>query len=199
MLDRASLRLKGGMRQGDRLILTKPIGVGVIMAADRRGAARAAASGPAVAGMLLSNRRAAEIAVPQCHAMTDVSGFGLAGHLLEMLEASGLRAQLDLAAIPLLPGALALAERGFASSLTVANATLKGALDRGRPLSAVDIALLFDPQTSGPLLVAAAEHEAEAIVDALRSNGYARAAIIGEVLEPAAGSSRLALAGAFSA
>jgi selenide,water dikinase len=198
-LDRASLRLKGGMRSGDRLILTKPIGVGVIMAADRRGAARASASGPAVAGMLLSNRRAAELAAPRCHALTDVSGFGLAGHLMEMLEASGLHARLDLAAIPLLPGALALAERGFASSLTSANATLESALDRGRPLSPVDVALLFDPQTSGPLLIAAAEHEAEAIVCALGSNGYARAAIIGEVLEPSAGSPGLALAGAFSA
>ena len=109
--------------------------------------------------------------------MTDVTGFGLAGHLLEMLDASGTAATLDLAAIPLLPGAEALAALGHASSLAPANRAVTARMwftDSPRA------ALLFDPQTAGGLLAAVPADHAETLLAALRDQGET-AAIIGHV------------------
>ncbi|MCZ8044064.1 MAG: selenide, water dikinase SelD [Beijerinckiaceae bacterium] len=170
---------KGGAKAGDRLVLVKPIGAGLIMAADMRGAVRAEVSEAAIASMLLSNAQAAAILAPIAHAMTDVTGFGLAGHLIEMLRPPGLSAAIDLAAVPLLPGALELAKAGYRSSLTVQNEVLKDAL--AGSLSPVDLALLFDPQTSGGLLAAVPEQAAAGLVASLWTKGYAAAAMIGAV------------------
>ncbi|MCX8509300.1 MAG: selenide, water dikinase SelD, partial [Rhodobacteraceae bacterium] len=110
-----------GAQAGDALILTKPIGTGVILAAEMAGQAPGRVVAAALAMMDRPQGKAARLLAPHAHAMTDVTGFGLAGHLLSILDASGLTATLDLAAIPLLPGALALAEAGHGSSLLPAN------------------------------------------------------------------------------
>ncbi|NLZ41894.1 MAG: selenide, water dikinase SelD, partial [Comamonadaceae bacterium] len=180
-IDPGAIRLKTGARTGDRLVLTKAIGTGVVLAADMRGAATGETGQAAIASMLQSNFCAGRILAPFARAMTDVTGFGLAGHLLEMLRGTGLSAQLNLSAVPLLEGALALAKAGFRSSLTGQNEVLAGALRSTRALEAHELALLFDPQTSGGLLAALPPDAAAGCVEALRGEGHA-AALIGEIV-----------------
>lgn len=173
---------KGGARPGDALILTKPLGTGTILAAEMAGAAvPGLLLGEVVAAALASMGRpagpAAAILAPEAHAMTDVTGFGLAGHLLEMLAASGCAATLRLRAVPLLPGAAALAALGHASSLAPSNRAVSG---RMLFTDGPEAALLFDPQTAGGLLAAVPLHRAEALLEYLAAAGET-AAIIGEV------------------
>lgn len=149
---------KGGFRVGDQLVLTKPLGTGVILAAHMRSAAVQARGdwvNGAIDNMLQSNAPAAavfsELDVSAC---TDVTGFGLVGHLTEMLRASAVTADLYLADIPLLDGALQLSEAGVKSSLYQQNAKALKALSIAAEVAADPrFALLFDPQTSGGLLV----------------------------------------------
>lgn len=168
---------KGGAAPGDRLILTKPLGTGTILAAEM---ARAA-PGRAVAACFASQMRplSADAAIlgPEAHAMTDVTGFGLAGHLLEILDASGCAATLDLAKVPLIEGAARLAAAGHRSTLYPAN---RIAADRMTMPDTPEAALLFDPQTAGGLLAAVPAARAEALCTALREGG-APAAVIGTV------------------
>jgi selenide, water dikinase len=173
---------KGGLRPGDALILTKPIGGGVIFAADMRAQAPAGAVEAALAGMLASNREPARVLSAQgAQAATDVTGFGLAGHLAEMAEASGCAVDLALGAIPLYPGAAALARQGFSSSLVAENRLLEERLRSLQPLSLPALALLFDPQTSGGLLAGLPSDCARACLSALHASGAPHAAIIGQV------------------
>jgi selenide,water dikinase len=197
-IDPAALRRKGAALPGDRIILTKPIGTGIVMAADMRGACRGGVAEAAIRAMLRPNATAARLAAARAHAITDVTGFGLAGHLLEMLRAARLSARLDLAGVPLLEGALALAEAGHRSSLTAQNLALAGQMAAEDRLSDSDLALLFDPQTSGPLLIALPSDDAEALCAALHAAGDREAAIIGEILPAAAaGAPPLRCAGHF--
>jgi selenide, water dikinase len=178
---------KSGLRTGEALVLTKPLGVGVLFAAQMRLQAKAAWIDAAIDSMLLSNQSAAAILRQHgATACTDVTGFGLAGHLLEML--SGLGAQIDLAALPALPGALECLRGGFASSLAAANRSALSSTTGAENVAAHDrLALLFDPQTSGGLLAGVpADHAAECL-EALRTAGYAQVAKIGNVTVPAAG------------
>lgn len=188
------LMRKGGLAPGDRLILSKGLGVGLVMAADMRGAAPAEASAAAIASMLVPNARAGAVAAGLAHAMTDVSGFGLAGHLHEMLRASGVSARLDLDALPLIDGALALARAGFMSSLTPQNQILATVID-GASTPEI-LALLFDPQTSGPLLIAVTAERAQQCLGALQAAGYGAAAIIGEIVADDRSEPRIRLSGA---
>ncbi len=140
---------QGGALPGDSIILTKPIGTGVILAAEMRGLAR----GDVVAGALSSMQRplavSASLLSPVAHAMTDVTGFGLAGHLMNILESSSVAARISLASVPVLPGAERLAKLGIRSSLWQSNAGLESLVSRiPSPLSD----LLYDPQTAGGLL-----------------------------------------------
>jgi selenide,water dikinase len=174
--DGAVLR-KAGLRPGDALVLTKPLGTGTLLAADMRGRAKGRWVAAALAHMQRSNRAAA--AVLRAHgavAATDVTGFGLAGHLLEMLRASGLDAELWPERVPLLDGALETAAMGLLSSLHPANERL-GAAVRGEPGPRRD--LLFDPQTSGGLLAGVAPQRAAACIAALHEAGDLAAAIVG--------------------
>lgn len=193
---------KGGGRPGDALILTKALGSGTILAAEMaRARLPGLILGEAVAACHAAMRRplgpAAAILSPVAHAMTDVTGFGLAGHLLELLEASGCGAELALDAIPLLPGAEALAAAGYASSLAPQNRAAtdwKVADHSGTGLRHIGPdtprrLLLNDPQTGGPLLAAVPADWAEALLDALRTQGET-AAIIGHLV---AGSARITL------
>jgi selenide, water dikinase len=175
--------LKGGAQPGDALILTKAIGSGVIMAAEMA-LARApdVVLGEAVAHALTRMQHplgmAAAILAPHAHAMTDVTGFGLAGHLHEMALASGVAATLTLADVPLLPGALALSAAGHASTLAPANrAALAGVLLAPDTAQA---ALVFDPQTAGGLLAAVPADQSQTMLTRLHDAGE-EAAIIGYV------------------
>ena len=166
---------KGGARPGDRLILTKALGTGVLLAAEMARAARGRDVQTALRSMLASN--GAAVAVLRQHgarACTDVTGFGLGGHLLEMLEASDCGAVLHEAALPLLPGASGLLSAGHASTLHPANRAVLIAACEG-----VVPEILADPQTAGGLLATVPADSAEACVEALRQAGYPDAADIG--------------------
>ncbi len=173
---------KGGARPGDALILTKPIGSGTILAAEMaRASLPGGLLGEAVAAcwalMIRAQGAASAVLAPEARAMTDVTGFGLAGHLLEMLDASGCAATLSLDAVPVMTGAEALAAAGQASSLAPAN---RVAAARMTFTESPRAALLFDPQTAGGLLAAVPVERAEALVAALRAGGD-DAALIGMV------------------
>jgi selenide,water dikinase len=145
-----------------------------------RGRARARWVEAALAEMRRSNRMAASVLMAHgAMGMTDVTGFGLIGHLGEMLAASGTAATLDLAAIPLYDGASALAREGIASTLLPENLAL-GSLLRGEVDDATR-AILFDPQTSGGLLAGIPPDRAAACVAELQSAGYHHAAVVGHV------------------
>ena len=168
---------KGGLRLGDRLILTKPLGTGVILAADGRGRAPAGAVEDAIATMLQSAAASAICLLRHgATACTDVTGFGLLGHLVEMLRASQMNAMLDPAAIPALDGAFDLFSLGIASSLHPDNLAAMTALDAGEadPIAS----LLIDPQTAGGLLAGLPAECAASCLGELRALGY-RAALIG--------------------
>ncbi|MBW6505819.1 MAG: selenide, water dikinase SelD [Rhodobacteraceae bacterium] len=167
---------QAGALAGDVLILTKPIGTGVVLAAEMIGQAPGRAVAAALDSMCRAQTAEAAILAPVAHAMTDVTGFGLAGHLLGMLDASGLGARLELAAVPLLPGALALAEAGHASSLLPAN--LAALSERMTAPPGPHTALLADPQTAGGLLASVPAEAATRTLQALLDCG-AEAAIIG--------------------
>ena len=187
LADRAKLLRKGGMRPGDRLVLTKPIGTGALFAADMRRRARGAWIAAALETMQQSNRAGARCLHRRgASACTDVTGFGLLGHLVEMIRASevdvGVDVELDLGAIPFLAGALDTVAAGITSSLQPQNLRLRNAVrDHGKAAGDPRWPLLFDPQTAGGLLASVAGSEAEACVADLRALGYPRAALIGRV------------------
>jgi selenide,water dikinase len=168
-------------RPGDALILTKPLGTGVILAAEMALAAPAAAVTAAIASMARPQGAAAALLAPQARGMTDVTGFGLAGHLLRLLDAAGLCARLELDALPVLAGAEALLARGIRSTLHAANAAHAG--PRCRLPAGPRAELLHDPQTAGGLLAIVPAEAAADLVAAIRAGGLAAAAVIGR-LEP---------------
>jgi selenide, water dikinase len=172
LCDRPPITLAGAL-EGDVLILTKPLGSGVIMAAEMAGQARGDLVAKAFAAMI-QPQGGASLALARAHAMTDVTGFGLAGHLAGLCEASGLGAVVTLADVPLLEGALALSEAGVGSTLLPDNKAGAGPVSGAiGPLGD----LMFDPQTAGGLLAAVAEAEVEGILAALRAAGYPAARI----------------------
>jgi len=169
---------KQGARAGDALILTKPLGSGTLLAGEMAMRADARDISALWRWLVQPQGGAAAILAPHAHAMTDVTGFGLVGHLDEMLAGSGLCARLDLAALPVMAGAKALAEAGIASTLAPANrAALVGRIDTDDSARA---ALLFDPQTAGGLLAAVPAKLAPSLVATLQDAGYS-AAHIGQI------------------
>jgi selenide,water dikinase len=173
-----TLTRKSGLRRGDALILTKPLGTGIVLAGHMRGLTRAAWLAAAIDSMCRSNATAARIlrehAVTAC---TDVTGFGLAGHLAEMTSASSVAATIWLQAIPVLPGALELVATGVESTLAPDNARIVPNLGT-EPRERV----LIDPQTSGGLLAGVPAARSAACLRALTAAGMT-AAIIGVVEE----------------
>lgn len=180
---RGSLLRMSGLRPGDRLILTKPLGTGVIFHADPRGEARGPWIQAALASMLRPNLAAARVACEAgASAATDVTGFGLAGHLGEMLRASGVSAVLDVAALPALPGALELLARGLRSTSHAANERAgRGLAMTPEALAHPRLPLLFDPQTSGGLVFGLSPERAALALERLRAAGDDAATIIGSV------------------
>ncbi|MDP3512391.1 MAG: selenide, water dikinase SelD [Sulfuritalea sp.] len=180
----AGVLTKGGMRPGDALILTKPIGTGTLFAAHKLLKARGRWIDAALESMQLSNRAAMPcLTAHGATACTDLTGFGLLGHLVEMTKPSGVDAELDLAALPLLAGAAECVAAGVLSSLQPANLRLRRALaNQEEAAGHPNYALLFDPQTAGGLLASVPADQAEACLAALRAAGYPHAARIGRVL-----------------
>jgi selenide,water dikinase len=168
---------------GDRLVLSKAIGTGVIATALKHGAAPPAVLAAAVASMTLLNAGAGAAALAAgVRAGTDVTGFGLLGHLHRMLAASGGAARIEAGAVPLLPGAAELAAAGFVSGGTRANTErLRGYADLDPSIPAELGVLLHDAQTSGGLLLAARPAAASALLADLRAQNLP-AALIGEVI-----------------
>ena len=184
LIDRDGILRKGGMRPGDRLLVTKPLGTGTLFAADMRHKARGTWIAAALAMMLQSNRAGALCLHRRgASACTDVTGFGLLGHLVEMVRASEVDVELDLRTIPSLPGALDTIAAGITSSLQPQNLRLRRAV-RNVDGAAADPRwpLLFDPQTAGGLLASVPDRESHACVEELRSLGYAQTSLIGRVL-----------------
>ncbi len=180
------------LRPHDRLVLTKPLGTGVVLAADMRGLAPGHIWQSTVDSMLRSNADAARLALEHdVAAATDVSGFGLLGHLGEMLQASRVDATIDVAQVPALPGALDFFARGLHSTAHAANAEARRFTVKGELPDASTIDLLIDPQTSGGLLVAVAPNDADAYVTALHQAGDPTARIIGHI-HPGPGQAHLA-------
>jgi selenide,water dikinase len=184
----APVLYKHGGRPGDALIVTKALGVGVLLAAHMRGAADTAELGVAITTMDHSN--AAALDVLRRHdvsALTDVSGFGLAGHLGEMMRASGVGATIDVAAVPALAGALRCVREGAVSVLQANNELALA--DFGCKMAGVAdprVRLLADPQTSGGLLAAVPASNADDCVAELKRAGYVDSAIIGVLTAGAA-------------
>lgn len=185
-----SLLRKGGMQPGDVLVVTKPIGTGAIFAAHMRSKARGPWVASAVQHMLRSNGDASVVLQGSgATACTDVTGFGLVGHLAEMCRASSAAARVSLSAVPLLEGARDVVGKGILSSLAPANMRARHLVEV-RPPSLVNedaYALLYDPQTAGGLLASVPASQAEACVRALVGAGYPSAAVIGEVVAPEGG------------
>jgi selenide,water dikinase len=194
-LERNALLKKASARHGDRLILSSPLGTGVIFAAHQQGAADGRWITEARATMLHSNGAAALIASEiGSSACTDVTGFGLLGHLLEMLQGRDLKADVYVDQVPLLAGTVELFNAGFESSLQGANKhAVARELANASSNTGAEVDALFDPQTSGGLLIAVAEAEATNCLQRLQEAGYGRAAIIGEIHSLQTGEKQLSL------
>ena len=189
---------KGGLRPGDALVLTKPLGTGVLLAAHARAAAKGRHLASALSCMRQGQGQAARILLSAGAAgTTDVTGFGLLGHAAEMARAGGVRLCLHLSALPLLAGALEAVARGEASSLAPANrAAGRDSLGGGGGGGAEAhpaFQLLFDPQTAGGLLAGVAKEGVEEALKALRAAGYTAAAQVGEVLDAQPGEPLISL------
>jgi selenide,water dikinase len=181
---------KGPLQAGEVLVLTRPIGTGVLFAAAMAGMAEPGWLEDALVLMQQSQAPLVELLRHHgCRACTDITGFGLLGHLGEMLAPTS-RVQLDPGAIPALAGALPLLERGWTSTLSPSNARALQLLDGPVDLvgsgdgaqRAAQLALLIDPQTCGPLLAALPADRAAAAVEAMGRLGFPRAAVIGRVI-----------------
>jgi len=181
------MRNRGG-RPGDQLVLTKPLGTGVITTAIKHAVAPEPAQAAAVASMLRLNREAAAAMLAvETHAATDITGFGLLGHLHYLALASGLAATVNSEAVPLLPGAAMLAQAGEVPSGTRSNERFL--LSRVELAPGVDLAsrtLLCDAQTSGGLLLAVSEAELPRLLAELRSRNET-GSVIGSLEEGIAG------------
>jgi selenide,water dikinase len=175
------VRRNSGAKAGDALILTKPIGVGIYSAAIKKETLDADGYAEMIATTTLLNKIGADLAQDDAvHAITDVTGFGLLGHGLEMARGSGLRLVVKASDIPLLARAAELAQQGFVTGASHRNWTSYGgsvALPEGLPEWRCH--LLTDPQTSGGLLVAVAPERAGALVRTIREAGYPAARVIG--------------------
>ncbi len=185
LVDRDQIMRKSGMQTGDVLILTKALGTGTLFAADMRLKAKGRWIDAALTSMLLSNQAAGSCLHHHgANACTDVTGFGLLGHLVEMTRSSGKSVTLKLNNLPILEGALEMIETGIYSSLQEQNVRLRRAIkDPGKLTEHKHFPLLFDPQTSGGLLASVPANNAQACLAELKKSGYHLSTVIGEVTD----------------
>jgi len=179
------LKRNSGARAGDALVLGKPLGVGILSAALKSGRLDDVGYRAMIDTTVQLNRVGPELAkLAGLHAMTDVTGFGLLGHLLGMCRASRVGARVRMADLPLLDNVLAMARSGIVTGASARNWASYGADVRLAPaLEGAAQALLCDPQTSGGLLVACAADTVADTIEVFRRNGFAHAAVIGDVIE----------------
>jgi selenide,water dikinase len=170
-------------KAGDMLILGKPLGVGILSAALKKDALDAAGYAAMIENTTKLNKPGTALSeLPGVHALTDVTGFGLLGHLLELSRGAGLTAKLAMAQIPLLPNVRELAENGYVTGASMRNWEGYGhdvSLSEG--VSPVEQMLLTDPQTSGGLLVSCDPSSVDQVLALFAREGFAHAAVIGEM------------------
>jgi selenide, water dikinase len=171
---------------GDRLILGKPLGVGVLSAALKKDALPAEGYAQMIANTTQLNTPGPDLArLDGVHALTDITGFGLAGHALEMARGSATTVRIDMARVPLITGVRELAAQGMVTGASGRNWAAYGhEVSLGARLQPVDQALLSDPQTSGGLLVACAPEAVDTVLAVFRAHGFAAAAEVGEIVAP---------------
>jgi selenide,water dikinase len=174
---------------GDRLILGKPIGVGVLSAALKKDALSTEGYAQMIANTTKLNTPGPDLsALDGVHALTDITGFGLAGHVMEMARGANTTVRIDMARVPLIGGVRELAAAGMVTGASGRNWAAYGHEVRlGSGLQPVDQALLSDPQTSGGLLVACAPEAVAAVLAIFEKHGFAGAADIGEIVAPVDG------------
>ena len=178
---------------GDRLILGKPVGVGVLSAALKKDALPAEGYAQMIANTTKLNTPGPDLAqLDGVHALTDITGFGLAGHVLEMARGSGTTVKIEMARVPLITGVRGLAAQGMVTGASGRNWAAYGHEIRlGASLQPVDRALLSDPQTSGGLLVACAPEAVAGVLAIFERHGFAEAAEVGEIVSARADGVRL--------
>ena len=178
-----------GAQPGDALVLSKPIGTGIITTAGKQGVVDPEVMAGAVATMAALNRPgAAAMTRVGVNAATDITGFGLLGHLKSMVKGSGVAAEISLSAVPTLPGARELLAQGVAPGGTHRNvSSVADAVTWDAALSDADRLLLCDAQTSGGLLISVPAERAEALAAALREEGAPCAAIVGYITDGVSG------------
>jgi selenide, water dikinase len=170
-------------KPGDVLVLGKPLGVGVMSAALKKGELDAAGYAQMIANTTKLNTPGPELAaLPGVHALTDVTGFGLAGHALEMARGGHCRVELDWASVPLLPGVRQMAGQGFVTGASGRNWAGYGEhVELPVSFAAEDRALLTDPQTSGGLLVACSADSLDEVLAVFARHGFERAGVVGRI------------------
>jgi len=178
-----------GLKPGDQLILTKPIGTGIINTAIKRGAASPEVIDVVTRLMTTLNRDAASVMTAHpVSACTDITGFGLLGHIAEMLSDTSIGIRLESKAIPIIPETIEFARNGFIPGGAFKNKAFRSSLLSPAPhVDSVLIDILFDPQTSGGLLMGVGKDSAGDLLENLKSAGVTEAAIIGEVVSKPAG------------
>mgnify|MGYP006287122117 CR=1 FL=1 len=181
-VDPTRILTNAGAKPGDQLILTKPLGTGIVGTAIKFGRASQDLIDRAVAQMRLLNKAAAEAiaGVDGVHACTDITGFGLAGHASEMAVASGVTIEIDTRALPIIPGVLDIAAQNTSGGMKSNKGHFGGGLEYCSVIPDPIRDLLFDPQTSGGLLIAVGKPELKTVVSNLASSGI-HASVVGSV------------------
>ena len=174
-----------GAQPGDVLILTKPVGSGVLFNANLKNWVSAGAMDFCIKSLIRLNKAAAEVLADyDVHAATDVTGFGLAGHGFEMAESSGVSLEIQLDAVPIFPEALQMYERGMSTGVNAANHQMvAGHINFERDLAQWQRQIVFDPQTNGGLLVALPIDQSASALTSLQAAGVTQARVIGQVCE----------------
>jgi selenide,water dikinase len=176
--------MNNGARGGDKLILTKPLGTGIISTALKGGEASEQAVAKSVSSMATLNKKASELMLTvDVHACTDITGFGLLGHACEMIEGTDVGMIIHSDAVPYFPEAKEYAEMGMVPGGTARNRDFRlKMVEIDKNLSKVMVDILFDPQTSGGLLMSVPAADAEPLLEKMRREGIKEASIIGEVV-----------------
>jgi selenide,water dikinase len=185
LVDPRNLKRNAGAKPGDKLVLGKPIGVGIHSAALKKGKLDDAGYRAMIEATTKLNTPGTKLGeIEEVHALTDVTGFGLLGHLLEIAKGSNAGARLDFKSVPLLPGALEFAREGIVTGASGRNWVGYGKrVKLGPGLGEAEMAVLTDPQTSGGLLVACAPSAVERVLSIFRADGFDRAAVVGDIVE----------------